>query len=276
MSEQANDRGDNSSITEKPHLAPSGTTLPTLQNRLRRPVRTRPPEEAATADTAAVYAPVSVHPAALVPDGTSTPEAVTTDTVAADTVAAKTAETTATETTGAAPESTVRAEPVQPAPAPAPRPRKTRPVRQGRQPEPAPPAAPGKPKPDDVEQIPHVGPQRVVVYLRAEVAEAVRGARRTGVTNADVIFDAIEQTGIEELKRLVAAQTRGGRQVPTQPGRIFSRQVGSVALNKVRFEARLLGSDCELIDQAVEQAGADNRSELIEIALYKHLLSAQR
>lgn len=252
MSEHGNERDDSNSTTDKPKPAPSGTPLPTLQNRLRRPVRTLPPPEASTAATAPVEA--SVQTAATVADEPSAAEATT----------GKTATT----------EVGVTAEPV--GAAPAPRARRPRPAKQRKQVEPAAPSPAVDPGSDDGEQNPHVGPQRVVVYLRAEVAEAVRGARRTGVTNADVIFDAIEQTGMEELKRLVAAQTRGGRQVPSEPGRIFTRQVGSVALNKVRFEARLLGSDCELIDHAVELAGADNRSELIEIALYRHLLGAQR
>ena len=75
---------------------------------------------------------------------------------------------------------------------------------------------------------------------RRRSPKAVRAARRFGITNADVIFNAIEQVGPDKLAELVPAGT-AARTVP--PGGLFSRQVGSAALNKVRFEARLPPAD---------------------------------
>ena len=113
---------------------------------------------------------------------------------------------------------------------------------------------------------------RVVMVLDPEVAEAVREHRRYGRTNADVIFDAIEQVGLAQLQELLPHRTT--RAVP--PGGMFSRSTGQVALNKVRFEARLLPADCDLIDQVVADSGAASRSQLIETALQAHLLQAGR
>ena len=101
-----------------------------------------------------------------------------------------------------------------------------------------------------------------VFYVPLEVSEQVRDmARREDLTNADVIFDAIEASQ-EDLPRLLAAPV-----VPAGNDRLFARAERRPVGKKVQISAVISPSNLAAIDGLVTKLGADSRSHLVEVAL---------
>jgi hypothetical protein len=101
-----------------------------------------------------------------------------------------------------------------------------------------------------------------VFYVPLEVSEQVRDmARRADLTNADVIFDAIEATQ-DDLPGLLAAPA-----VAAGGDRLFARAERRPVGKKVQISAVISPSNLAAIDGLVEKAGADSRSHLVEVAL---------
>ena len=101
-----------------------------------------------------------------------------------------------------------------------------------------------------------------VFYVPLEVSEQVRDmARRADLTNADVIFDAIEATQ-DDLPRLLPAAV-----IPAGNDRLFARAERRPVGKKVQISAVISPSNLAAIDGLVEKLGADSRSHLVEVAL---------
>ena len=101
-----------------------------------------------------------------------------------------------------------------------------------------------------------------VFYVPLEVSEQVRDmARRADLTNADVIFDAIEATQ-DDLPRLLPAPVS-----PAGNDRLFARAERRPVGKKVQISAVISPSNLAAIDGLVERLGADSRSHLVEVAL---------
>lgn len=101
-----------------------------------------------------------------------------------------------------------------------------------------------------------------VFYVPLDVSERVRDmARREDLTNADVIFDAIEASQ-EDLPRLLAAPV-----VPAGNDRLFARAERRPVGKKVQISAVISPSNLAAIDGLVKKLGADSRSHLVEVAL---------
>jgi hypothetical protein len=101
-----------------------------------------------------------------------------------------------------------------------------------------------------------------VFYVPLEVSEQVRDmARRADLTNADVIFDAIEATQ-DDLPRLLPAPV-----IPAGNDRLFARAERRPVGKKVQISAVISPSNLAAIDGLVEKLGADSRSHLVEVAL---------
>jgi hypothetical protein len=120
---------------------------------------------------------------------------------------------------------------------------------------------------DRSEQEPSAGRRtrqrdHTVFYVPLEVSEQVRDlARRADLTNADVIFDAIEATQ-DDLPRLLAAAV-----IPAGNDRLFARAERRPVGKKVQISAVISPSNLAAIDGLVEKLGADSRSHLVEVAL---------
>jgi hypothetical protein len=120
---------------------------------------------------------------------------------------------------------------------------------------------------DRSEQEPSAGRRtrqrdHTVFYVPLEVSEQVRDmARRADLTNADVIFDAIEATQ-DDLPRLLAAPV-----TPAGNDRLFARAERRPVGKKVQISAVISPSNLAAIDGLVERLGADSRSHLVEVAL---------
>jgi hypothetical protein len=101
-----------------------------------------------------------------------------------------------------------------------------------------------------------------VFYVSLDVSEQVRDlARRADLTNADVIFDAIEATQ-DQLPRLLTVPT-----TPAAGDRLFARAERRPVGKKVQISAVVSASNLAAIDGLVEKLGADSRSHLVEVAL---------
>jgi hypothetical protein len=101
-----------------------------------------------------------------------------------------------------------------------------------------------------------------VFYVSLDVSEQVRDlARRADLTNADVIFDAIEGTQ-DQLPQLLAAPT-----TPAASDRLFARAERRPVGKKVQISAVISPSNLAAMDGLVEELGADSRSHLVEVAL---------
>jgi len=120
---------------------------------------------------------------------------------------------------------------------------------------------------DRSEQEPSAGRRtrqrdHTVFYVPLEVSEQVRDmARRADLTNADVIFDAIEATQ-DDLPRLLPAAV-----IPAGNDRLFARAERRPVGKKVQISAVISPSNLAAIDRLVEKLGADSRSHLVEVAL---------
>ena len=120
---------------------------------------------------------------------------------------------------------------------------------------------------DRSEQEPSAGRRtrqrdHTVFYVPLEVSEQVRDmARRADLTNADVIFDAIEATQ-DDLPRLLPAAV-----IPAGNDRLFARAERRPVGKKVQISAVISPSNLAAIDGLVEKLGADSRSHLVEVAL---------
>ena len=88
--------------------------------------------------------------------------------------------------------------------------------------------------------------------------------RRADLTNADVIFDAIEATQ-DQLPRLLTVPSPRRR----GPGCSLGRSRGRSA-RRCRSRTVISASNLAAIDGLVEQPGADSRSHLVEVALRAH------
>jgi hypothetical protein len=124
------------------------------------------------------------------------------------------------------------------------------------------PDAAREPQSDRPRRRPHT-----VFYLPLDLSKELRElARSRNMTNADVIFDALEST-LEELPELLKPPAGGERgmftRTPTKP-------VGQ----KVQISGRIQEDNLAIIDRLVDQHGAESRSQLIEVALRAYL-SAQ-
>ena len=101
-----------------------------------------------------------------------------------------------------------------------------------------------------------------VFYVSVEVSEQVRDlARRESLTNADVIFDAIEATHTD-LPALL-----GTPEVPAAGGRLFARTERRPVGKKVQISAVISDANLEAIDGIATKLGAESRSQLVETAL---------
>jgi len=101
-----------------------------------------------------------------------------------------------------------------------------------------------------------------VFYVPVHVSEQVREtARRDDLTNADVIFDAIEATQ-DQLRPLLEAPV-----VPAGEERLFARAGRRPVGKKVQISAVISSSNLEAIDRLVADLGAESRSHLVEVAL---------
>lgn len=125
------------------------------------------------------------------------------------------------------------------------------------------------PRPGDARRRPARRPRltgHTVFYVPVDLGTRVRDfARQRDLTNAEVIFDAIEATQ-DQLPQLLAAPT-----TPSGPNRLFTRTEKRPVGKKVQISAAIGSANLQAIDQLVADLGADSRSQLIESALSAYL-----
>ena len=153
-----------------------------------------------------------------------------------------------------------------PAPEPEPAPAPATPA-VGSPPPSSPPAATGAVEPTS----------QVSVYLSPRALEAVRRERRrSGATNADLAFRAIDAT-IDRLPELLADRhttSRGPRSL--FPDRRRPRRPAGGGDPKVLWSLKATPSEMQVLDRLVEQLGAGSRSELVATAIEAHLVRSRR
>lgn len=109
-------------------------------------------------------------------------------------------------------------------------------------------------------------PRHTIFYVPAEVSTQVRdAARRADLTNADLVFDAIEATR-DQLPVLLAPPA-----LPTSNDQLFARAKRRPSAKKVQISAIISAGNLAAIDRLVSELGADSRSHLVEVALAAYL-----
>jgi hypothetical protein len=129
------------------------------------------------------------------------------------------------------------------------------------------PGAVREPQPEPVRprRRPHT-----VFYLPLDLSKELRElARSRNKTNADVIFDALEST-LEELPQLLKPPAGGGEASEANHG-MFTRTPTKPVGQKVQISGRIQEDNLAIIDQLVDQHGAESRSQLVEVALRAYL-----
>ena len=128
------------------------------------------------------------------------------------------------------------------------------------------PRAAGTGSPADARTRPRAPRGQIVFYLPVELSRQLRAAaQQQSKTHADVIFDAIESR-LEDLDALL----HDAESAPPPAG-VFTRSDAKPAEPKVQVSGQIRADNLKVIDQLVEQHGADSRSQLVEVALRAHL-----
>jgi hypothetical protein len=113
------------------------------------------------------------------------------------------------------------------------------------------------------------------VYLSsAAKAAAERRRKQNGVTNAEIVLDALDQTHDELAELLASTHTASRSEDSLFPSR-RTRRASSPATRKVAFSFQATAVELTIIQGMVRDFGAESQSELIAVAMEHYLLPAR-